>query len=137
MDKNNPPTNFGVFKPVGHTLMAFATQDKLRNARRTLEGLGFAATALVEYSAAEMLHLADDQLQAVGLMASFGYELDLLRAHRLLAEGGCCFLIVEADDDQTAAQVAGLLATLQPVAAQHYGRFLIQNLTERKPDASR
>jgi hypothetical protein len=137
MDKSNPPTNFGVFKPVGHTLMAFATPDKLRNAQRTLGGLGFGANALVEYSAAEMLQLADEQLQAVGLMANFGYELDLLRANRLLAEGGCCFLVVQAEDDKVAAQVANLVATLQPVAAQHYGRFLIQNLTERSPVASR
>jgi hypothetical protein len=133
MDKSSPPTTSGVFKPVGHTLLAFASLEPLRNARLALAEVGFAESALVQYSAAEMLVLADAELQAAGPMANFGYELDLLRAHRVLAEQGCCFLIVHAPDDSQAAKVASLVARLQPVAAQHYGRFLIQDLTERAP----
>jgi hypothetical protein len=133
MDKRNPPTTFGVFKPVGHTLLAFQTTDQLRSAQQALAAAGFAATSMVHYSAPEMLQLADEEIQAAGLLANFGYELDLLRAHRVLAEQGCSFLIVHAPDDGLAALVANLVSTLQPAAAQHYGRFLIQDLTERAP----
>lgn len=136
MDKLNPPTTFGIFKPVGHTLLAFATPDALRNASHALAALGFGGTGLVEYSAAEMLRLADEEIHAAGLLANFGYELDLLRAHRELAQQGCGFLIVHAPDDRLSAQVADLVATLRPVAAQHYGRFLIRDLTEHKPGAA-
>lgn len=133
MDKQNPPTTFGVFKPVGHTLLAFQTGEALRAAQQALTAQGFTSTAMVEYSAPEMLQLADEEIQAVGVMASFGYELDLLRAHRVLAEQGCSFLVVHAPDDGQARQIARLVSTLQPVSAQHYGRFLIQDLTENAP----
>jgi hypothetical protein len=133
MDKLNPPTTFGVFKPVGHTLLAFPTPDALRHASSALAAVGFGGTSLVEYSASEMLRLADEELQSAGLLANFGYELDLLRAHRELAQQGCSFLIVHAPDDRLAAQVASLVGSLQPVTAQHYGRFLIRDLTEHRP----
>lgn len=133
MDKSSPPTTFGVFKPVGHTLLAFSTMEQLRNARVALAELGFADAALTQYSAAEMLALADTELQAAGPLANFGYELDLLRAHRVLAGQGCCFLIVPAPDDRRTAQVAALVPRLRPVTAQHYGRFLPQDLTEAAP----
>lgn len=133
MDKQNPPTTFGVFKPVGHTLLAFQTTGALRAAQQALSARGFATTAMVEYSAPEMLRLADEEIQAVGVLASFGYELDLLRTHRMLAEQGCSFLVVRVPDDGHAALMADLVGTLQPASAQHYGRFLIQDLTEHAP----
>jgi hypothetical protein len=35
MNKTDPPTTFGVFKPVGHTLIAFHTEAELQ-ARNTM-----------------------------------------------------------------------------------------------------
>jgi hypothetical protein len=129
MDKHNPPTAFGVFKPIGHTLLAFATQAERRGATRAMLALGLSDASMVVYSAPEMLQLADEELQAAGPMAHFGYELDLLRAHRVLAQQGCSFLIVHVPDEAQADQVAGLVAALQPQAAQRYGRFLAHDLT--------
>jgi hypothetical protein len=133
MDKHNPPTTFGVFKPVGHTVISFRTQEELHSAMQSLTALGFAASAMVEYSAQEMLDLATAELHAAGPMANFGYELDLLKVQLALAEEGCSFLVVHAPDDEQAARVANLVDSMQPAAAQHYGRFLIQNLTEAAP----
>ena len=133
MDKHNPPTTFGVFKPVGHTLLAFQTAGEVRAAQQALGALGFTATSMVEYSADEMLRLADEEIQAVGMLAGFGYELDLLRTHRMLAEQGCNFLVVRAPDDGHFTLIANLVGTLQPASAQHYGRFLIRDLTENAP----
>lgn len=133
MDKHKPPTTFGVFKPVGHTLMAFQSQEQLQLAMRALESQGFAPVAMVRYSGPEMLHLIEDELQAFGPTANFGYELDLLHHHRALAQDGCPFLLVHAPKEAQVERVAALVATLQPVAAQHYGRFLIRDLTEAPP----
>lgn len=49
LDKSNPPTSFGVFKPVGHTLIAFYTADELQAAQEKLSGLGFASSSMVHY----------------------------------------------------------------------------------------
>lgn len=133
MDKHNPPTTFGVFKPVGHTLMAFRSQEQLQLATQALASQGFALTAMVRYSGEEMLRLINDELQGFGPTANFGYELDLLRHHKALAQDGCPFLLVHAPKEAQVERVAALVATLQPMAAQHYGRFLIRDLTEPPP----
>jgi hypothetical protein len=59
--------------------------------------------------------------------------LDLIRVHKALAEQGCSFLVVDAPTDALAAQVAGLVRTMKPASAQHYGRLLIEDLTEKSP----
>lgn len=133
MDKSNPPTTFGVFKPVGHTLIAFATEAELQSAAVALKNLGFADSSLVHYTPAEMAAQVDAQLQAPSPLANFGYELDLIRAHGELAKNGCSFLVVDAPTDALAAKVAALVHTLAPAAAQHYGHLLIEDLTEKPP----
>lgn len=133
MNKQQPPTLFGVFKPTGHTLMAFRTPAELRAASYALVAAGFQLDALTEYTSEEMRMQASSELDGAGLMASFGYELDLLRLHKDLAEQGCSFLIVNAPKPDQASLVANMLQTMHPAAAQHYGRFLIENLTEMAP----
>jgi hypothetical protein len=133
MDKRDPPTTFGVFKPVGHTLMAFQTQEQLQAAMRTLSAHGFAATAMQHYSDEEMLRLINGELRAVGPAPNFGYELDLLHHNQVLAQDGCLFLLLHAPKDAQVETVAELMPGLQAVTAQHYGRFLIRDLTEPLP----
>ena len=133
MNKTDPPTTFGVFKPVGHTLIAFHTEDELEAATVTLTAMGFLPTSLVRYSSAEMAAQVDDELLNASSLANFGYEIDLIRVHGDLAKQGCSFLVVDAPTDGLAAQVADLVHAIKPATAQHYGRFMIQNLTETAP----
>lgn len=85
MDKSNPPTAFGVFKPVGHTLMAFLSEDKLQSAQTALGELGFGPGSMVRYSPSEMKAQVVAELQDASPFASFGYEIDLIRQHKILA----------------------------------------------------
>ena len=50
MDKSHPPLSFGVFKPVGHTVIAFRTVIDLESAAQALRDQGFEAAALVQKS---------------------------------------------------------------------------------------
>jgi hypothetical protein len=113
--------------------MAFRTPAELRAASQALVSVGFQLDALTEYTPEEMRMQADSELDGAGLMASFGYELDLLRIHKDLAEQGCSFLIVDAPKPHQASLVANMLRAMQPAAAQRYGRFLIEDLTETSP----
>lgn len=133
MDKNNPPTTFGVFKPVGHTLIAFQTEVELQSAVAALSALGFPHSSMVQYSAAEMADQVDAELLTASPVANFGYELDLIRVHGDLAKKGCSFLLVDAPTDDLAAKVAKFVRSIQPATAQHYGRFMIEDLTEKGP----
>lgn len=95
--------------------------------------MGFAQPSMVRYSAIEMLTQADAELLNVSPAATFGYELDLIRAHKALASRGCCFLIIEAQTSALASLVADLVRSIKPASAQHYGSIMIQDLTEGPP----
>lgn len=133
MDKSNPPTAFGVFKPVGHTVVALQTDALLQNAQTKLGEMGFAPSSMVRYSASEMESLVDAGLTEASPLAAFGYELDLLQQYKVLAAQGCSFLVVEAPTNELSSQVADWVQSVQPALAQHYGQFMIQNLTEKPP----
>lgn len=129
MDKTNPPETFGVFKPVGHTVIAFRSTIDEQAAVNALLDQKFLASALVRYSPEEMMAQVDAELQKASALAGFGYELDLIKVHRTLAEDGCCFLVVHAPDDAQAESVATVARTTNAVAAQHYGRFMIEEIS--------
>lgn len=133
MDKTHPPTSFGIFKPVGHTVIAFHSEAQLQSAVMALQALGFVDASMVRYGPAEMAAQVDAELQSISPLAHFGSELDLIRAHRALALQGCSFLVVAAPSDALRQQVSELVHTLKPAAAQHYGQLLIEDLTAQAP----
>lgn len=133
MDKTAVPESFGVFKPVGHTLMAFRSAQDLQDAASLLLEHGFAQEALARYTPQQMVAQVDAQVLAASPLASVGQELNLIQAHRVLAEGGCSFLLVRAPDDAQAEQVAAVAREGKAVMAQRYGRFLIEELIDPPP----
>ncbi len=130
MDKSNPPESFGVFKPVGHTLLVFRGAEAAQAATSALHADGFAQAALTHYSPAEMLAQVDAELPNAGVLASIGQELNLIKAHRALAVEGCHFLVVHTPEDADVLRVTAIARRLNAVAAQHYGHFLIDELIE-------
>ena len=130
MDKSDLPESFGVFKPVGHTVIAFRTGADLDSAVARLQAQGFADTALTRYTPQQMADQVKVQLLDATPLAAMGQELNLIQAHRALAEAGCSFLVVHAPDDAQAARVAAVARDGQALAAQHYGRFLIEELID-------
>jgi hypothetical protein len=130
MDKTDPPTSFGVFKPVGHTVIALRSAAEAQNAVMALLALGFADASVVRYSAAEMQAQVNAQLPAASPLAAFGQELGLAKAHLALAEAGCSFLVVHTPEDAQAEQVAALAHSVKAVAAQRYGLLVIEELIE-------
>lgn len=134
MDKTDPPTSFGVFKPVGHIVIAFPTAHDMECAAESLRGLGFGLADLVRYSPEEMTAQVDLEMHGAGLMASLGQELNLIRAHRALAQNGFSFLVVHAPGDERAAQVATIAKAQNAAVAQRYGRFIIEELIGQAPD---
>jgi hypothetical protein len=131
MDKNNPPESFGIFKPVGWIVITLRTAPELDALAQTLADHGFAPDALVRYTPAEMLAQIDSELPNASPLAEFGQEIRIVKAHRVLAQNGCSFLVVHAPDDQSVAQVAAAVRDCGAPTAQRYGRLIIEELTER------
>ena len=128
MEKSNPPRTFRVFKPVGHTVIAYKTDADLQAAVSLLTEAGFARSTFVEYTPTEMKIQVDSELQTASPLAGFGYELDLVKAHGELAESGCSFLVVHASEEAQAESVATVARATHAVAAQHYGTFMIEDV---------
>lgn len=133
MDKRKPIESWGVFNPVGHTLLAFRDASDMHQAAVSLLTQGFAPTDLVRYSPEEMVAQVDKELPRASPIAEFGQELNLMKAHRELAQSGCSFLLVHAPDDKRAALVDALVQRMDVLTAQRYGRFIIEELTPHEP----
>ena len=130
MDKNHPPKSFGVFKPVGHTVIAFQELQLMEAAASALQQQGLAPTGFIRYTAGEMKAQVESDLQTASPMASVGQELNLVKAHRALAHEGCCFLVVFAPKDAQISVVDAVIKTHHARAAQRYGSFMIEELVE-------
>ena len=130
MNKIDPPKTFGVFKPVGHTVIAYRSATELEAASSALIARGFAEAALSRYTPEEMVAQVDAELQTASPLASFGYDVGLIKAHRALAQSGCSFLVVHAPEEAQAEGVAAVARSTHAVAAQHYGTFMIEELAD-------
>ncbi len=128
MKKTDVPRSFGIFKPVGHTVICVRTSALLAAAEHAFREKGFAESSLTQYTPQEMIDQVEDDFISASPIAEFGQELNLSRAHQELAKEGCSFLVVYAPDKESAAIVDSLIETLRPVMAQRYGRLIIEEL---------
>lgn len=128
------PRSFGVFKPVGHVVISFPGADQAHQASQALSQLGLPAGAVHTYTDQEMLRQIDEDMAHASPLASIGQEMNLVLAHRALAEKGYHWLVVKAADDKQAVQVAEAAKAAGAERAQHYGRFIIEELIERPGD---
>ncbi len=136
MDKNNVPESFGVFKPVGHVVVAFRTVGDVETAERALAEQGFAASDMVRYTPSEMIAQVNAEIEKASPMAAIGQDLNLIKAHRELAQDGCSFLVVHAPEDAHVDKVDAVARRLKAVAAQRYGRFITEELIDADADGN-
>lgn len=130
MDKSNPPTSFGVFKPVGHVVIALDSAELAQAVSDRLLAAGFAAADLVHYTPDEMKNQVDAELLTASPLASIGQDLNLIKAHRALAESGCSFLVVHAPEADQVERVRSIANSMNAKSAQRYGVLIVEELME-------
>jgi hypothetical protein len=131
---DDAPRSFGVFKPVGHVVISFPDGDGADQAARALSDDGIAPDAVHRYSDKEMLQQIDEDMARASPLATVGQEMNLVLAHRALAERGYHWLVVAAGSDEQAAQIARTAQSCGAERAQHYGHFIIEELIDRPGD---
>ncbi len=130
MDKQHIPESFGVFKPVGHVVITFRTAGDLQRAEAALKEQGFDASEMVRYTPAEMIDQVNAEVERASPLAAIGQDLNLIKAHRELAQAGCSFLVVHAPEQAHIDKVNAVAHRLKAVAAQRYGRFVTEELID-------
>lgn len=133
MDKQHIPESFGVFKPVGHVVITFRALGDLLRAEAALHEQGFAPSEIVRYTSKEMIEQVNAELERASPLAALGQDLNLIKAHRELAQEGCSFLVVHAPEQAHVDKVNAVAHALKAVAAQRYGRFVTEELIEGDP----
>lgn len=130
MDRDDQ-LSFGVFKPVGHVVVSFPGAEQAAQAAEALAAAGYVGQAVRRYTDRQMIEQIDHDLQRASPLAAVGQELNLVRAHRELAERGFHWLVVHvAGDDAQAGQVAELVRQHGAERAQLYGNFIVEELIE-------
>ena len=130
MDKSNPPTSFGVFKPVDHVVMAFENATAAQDAADQLSSQGVSAADVVRYTPQEMKNQVDSNLLTASALASLGQDLNLVKAHRALAEEGCSFLVVYAPHAEQVQRIQIIANTMKAKSAQRYGSLIVEELLD-------
>ncbi|MBA2721594.1 MAG: hypothetical protein H0U56_01605 [Methylibium sp.] len=134
MKKSDHPEAFGVFKPVGHVVVSFPEAKDMKGAADALAQAGFGSSDVVRYTPQEMLSQIDEDMANASVLASIGQEMNLVKAHRALAEKGFHWLVVKASADDQARRVADVVRPFNAERAQKYGRLLIEELIEHRDD---
>ncbi|MCE4553104.1 hypothetical protein [Pelomonas cellulosilytica] len=125
------PHSFGVFKPVGHVVISLPDAEAADRAADALGRLGIAGDAVHRYTDREMLRQIDEDVARASPLASIGQEMNLVLAHRVLAQRGYHWLVVGVSGDEQARQLAQAVKAEGAERAQHYGHFIIEDLIER------
>ena len=128
MPMNPHPTSFGVFKPVNHVVMSFATAADSDAALSALHEAGFGDSDIWRYSPGEMQEQAQRDIGNAGGLASLGQDLNLVKAHLALALQGQSFVVVSAAQDEQVQRVTEVATRAHATRAQHYGSLVIEEL---------
>lgn len=132
MDKSNPPTSFGVFKPVGHVVVALENADIAQKMSDQLMAQGFSNADIVHYTPQEMMRQADSNLQTASALASLGQDLNLVKAHRALAQEGSSFLVVYAPEAEQVQHIQTIANSMKAKSAQRYGSLIVEELLDEE-----
>lgn len=126
--KTDSAMSFGVFRPIGHVVVAFDNDTVASAARQSLLAQGFVADDVLQYSADEENRVMSDMLDHTSDFAGFGYEVTLMRRYQALAKEGCGWLVVYTPDDAHAATVAAVAQQHGARVAERYHRLVIEDL---------
>ena len=128
MPMNPHPTSFGVFKPVDHVLMSFATAADADVAVSALGVAGFGESEIWRYTPSEMREQAELDIGNASGLASLGQDLNLVKAHLALALQGQSFVVVSAAHAEQVERATEVATRTYATRAQHYGTLVIEEL---------
>jgi len=128
MPMNPHPTSFGVFKPVDHVLMSFASAADSDAAVSALRDAGFGESDISRYTPSEMRAQAEMDIGNAGALAALGQDLNLVKAHLALALQGQSFVVVSAAHDEQVQRATEVATRAHATRAQHYGTLVIEEL---------
>ena len=128
MTKSELQESLGAFNPVGHAVLAFASDEVAGKVRQALQDAGFAEQDVLTFSTGELFPDLKDMMRNASGAAGFGYEITLMRRYMTLASEGAGWLVVYAPEEEQTARIAALAKQFGASSAVQYGRLLHEDL---------
>ena len=128
MTKGEFQESLGALNPVGHAVLAFASDAIAGDARVELLQAGLTEQDILSYTSAELIPNLDDMIRKASGAAGFGYEINLMRRYLTLASEGCGWLVVYAPEDDQVAKVTQIAKRFGAKSAVRYGRLVNEDM---------
>jgi hypothetical protein len=122
-------TDFGIFYPRGHLVVAFGKREDAEQVRRDLMTGGYDPADCVLSTAEEVARGAQRNLEDhTGMLARLGKSDEAVRKHLEAAKEGNTFLLIYAPGDTEAERALNVIRRVPFEFAHQYHRFAIQTL---------
>ncbi len=118
----------GALNPVGHAILAFASDAVAADARQALLAAGFAEPDILAYTSGQLFPDLDAMMRNASGAAGFGYEVTLMRRYMTLASEGCGWLVVYAPEEEQTKKVAEVARRFNAKSAVRYARLASEDL---------
>jgi hypothetical protein len=125
----SPPTQFGVFYPLGHVVLALEAREDAERMRQLLIDGGYDESDVTLWSSSEVAAAARELEQSAGVLARiFGAEIAAMDQHIELADAGYTFLVAHCPSDLDTTRLMNVARRFRYGLAQKYDRFTITKL---------
>jgi hypothetical protein len=122
--KEDLPTSFGSFKPVGHVMLGLPSKLAAHATVVALQREGISDAHITEFTPRETVEDMQAMIDNASVLSGFGSEIGMMRRYLDLAKAGYAWLLVKADATDDAQAIADT-AKLQGAALAVYYRALI------------
>ena len=125
----SPPTQFGVFYPLGHVVVALQSAEDAERMRQRLIDGGYDEHDVTLWNSSQVAAAARELQQSAGVLARiFGAEIAAMDKHIELADAGYTFLVAYCPSDLDTQRLMNVARRFTYGLAQKYDRFTITKL---------
>jgi hypothetical protein len=123
------PTQFGVFYPLGHVVVALRSREDAERMRQLLSDGGYDERDVTLWSASEVAAGAKELRQSASVVAKiFGADLEAMDKHIELADAGYTFVVAYSPTNLDTKRLMNVARRFRYTLAQKYDRFSITEL---------
>lgn len=122
-----PQTDFGIFYPQGHIVVAFPSHDDAVRVQKDLITGGYDREDCAVYRSGEVAKASEQNLENhTGWLARLGKSDEMVKKHLAAAKHGDAFAVIYAPSDIEAERVMNVVRRVPFEFAHRYRRFAIQ-----------
>ncbi len=130
-EPQNPfATDFGIFYPIGHLVVAFPDKEYAQQVQRDLMTGGYEPYDCILRTCEEVAAKAQRNLdENTGFLARLGKSDEAVQIHLDAAKRGAVFLLIYAPGDTDAARAMNVIRRVTFEFAHRYHRLAIEEMT--------